>query len=346
MSFIQINQLEKHWQGKAAVDGISFTASKGEFIALLGPSGCGKSTTLKMLAGLEKPDAGQIKIDGHDVTQAAPGKRQLSMVFQSYALFPHLSVTENILFGLKARRVPKDEQQRRLAYALDCVSLVAQADKKPGQLSGGQCQRVALARAIVSQAPICLMDEPLSNLDARLRHEMRSEIRRLQQQLNLTVIYVTHDQIEAMSMADRIILLNNGKIEQIGTPNQLYSQPASRFVAEFIGQPPMNLLVGDEHLVGVRPEHISLATQGVAARAVHTEYQGAETRVEARLETRFPGQMVSFTLPGHQVVNADEHLTLQWPAGQEHYFSHKTGQRLANQTPLLNPHSKDLAHVY
>lgn len=346
MSFIQVSGLEKYWQGKPAVDGISFHAEKGEFIALLGPSGCGKSTTLKMLAGLEKPDAGQVMIDGCDVTHAAPGKRQLSMVFQSYALFPHLTVTENILFGLKARRVPKAEQQRRLVYALNCVSLEAQAHKKPGQLSGGQCQRVALARAIVSQAPICLMDEPLSNLDARLRHEMRSEIRRLQQQLNLTVIYVTHDQIEAMGMADRIILLNGGTIEQMGTPSQLYNQPASRFVAEFIGQPPMNLFKGEQSLVGVRPEHISLAAQGLAARALCSEYQGAETRIDARIEQRFPGQVVSFTLPGHQAIHAGEPLTLHWPKGHEHYFSHDNGQRLAAHTSLLNPQSKDLADVY
>jgi len=222
VSELVIKHLVKAWGPTRAVNDVSFVAESGTLTVLLGPSGCGKSTLLRMVAGLESVDQGEILINGLDVTQQDPALRGVSMVFQSYALFPHLDVRENILFGLKVRKVPPLEREARLNEAADMVGLAEYLDRKPAQLSGGQRQRVALARTIVSKQPICLMDEPLSNLDAKLRAEMRDEIHRLQKTLNLTMIYVTHDQTEAMSLADQVILLRSGKIVQMGSPLNLY----------------------------------------------------------------------------------------------------------------------------
>src|SRR5690606_27606319 len=205
-------------------------------------SGCGKSTTLRLIAGLEEPSAGKILLDNRDVTNVVAAKRNLSMVFQSYALFPHLNVADNILFGLSVRRVPRAEQKKRLEETARLLGLTPLLDRKPSQLSGGQQQRVALGRALISQTKVCLLDEPLSNLDAKLRAEMRNEIRSLQRRLGITMVFVTHDQTEAMSMADRVILMKQGKVEQAGAPAELYERPASTFVASFIGVPPMNVL--------------------------------------------------------------------------------------------------------
>src|SRR5204862_921968 len=232
----------KHFGRVKAVDDVSFRAATGKFVVLLGPSGCGKSTLLRLVAGLEEVSEGKVLIDGRDVTALDPTKRRISMVFQSYALFPHLTVAENIVFGLKVRRLPADQREKRLERVAELGGLTERLDHKPQQLSGGQRQRVALARAIVSQNPVCLMDEPLSNLDAQLRHDMRVEIRALQQRLGMTVVYVTHDQVEAMSMADRVVLLREGRIEQEGAPEDLYSRPATTFAARFIGTPGMNLV--------------------------------------------------------------------------------------------------------
>lgn len=329
MSYISVQGLSKRYGDTTAVDSINFSANEGEFIALLGPSGCGKSTTLMMLAGLEDPSAGTIIFDGEDVTQTAPGKRGLSMVFQSYALFPHLSVEENILFGLKARKVSKTEQKTRLKDVLQLVDLGPHAHKKPGQLSGGQCQRVALARAVVSQAPICLMDEPLSNLDAKLRNEMRTEIRALQKKLGLTVIYVTHDQVEAMSMADRVILLNKGSVEQMGPPQDLYNFPESTFVASFIGHPPMNLIQDNDVILGIRPEHIQLTeNKGLSTTVINCDYHGANTLVAVDYRER----TLKLVLQGHRNLDAGEPLKITWDPHQEHYFSKETGIRLASST--------------
>lgn len=241
MSEIRIENVVKRWPGVCAVDQVSFTVEQGTLTALLGPSGCGKSTLLRMIAGLEDVTSGKIFIDEQEVTTVEAAKRGVSMVFQSYALFPHLSVRENILFGLKVRKVQKEERRRRLAEAADLVGLTGLLERKPVQLSGGQRQRVALARTIVSRQPVCLMDEPLSNLDAKLRAEMRTEIRELQQKLGLTVLYVTHDQVEAMTMADQVVLLNRGRVEQTGAPRILYQKPQTVFAAKFIGNPPMNI---------------------------------------------------------------------------------------------------------
>src|SRR5919198_1925655 len=242
MSEIVLERVTKRYGRVTAVEDVSFRAERASFVVLLGPSGCGKSTLLRLIAGLEEVSEGTIFIEGRDVTALDPTKRKLSMVFQSYALFPHLSVAENIVFGLKVRRLPAEDRKRRLARVAELVGLTERLEHKPQQLSGGQRQRVALARAIVSRTPICLMDEPLSNLDAQLRHDMRVEIRALQQRLGMTVVYVTHDQVEAMSMADHVILLKSGRIEQQGTPAELYARPATTFAARFIGTPAMNLV--------------------------------------------------------------------------------------------------------
>ena len=246
MSHIVLDNITKQFGAAApAVQNISFTVEAGTFTVLLGPSGCGKSTTLRMIAGLDEPTSGRIHIGGQDVTDLPPSRRKIAMVFQSYALFPHLSVRENILFGLKVRKEPASQYKPRLAKVAALLGLEALLDRKPSQLSGGQQQRVALGRAVISEAPVCLMDEPLSNLDAQLRHEMRREIRSLQQKLGITMVYVTHDQTEAMSMADRVVLLNRGRIEQNDTPDRLNGAPNTEFAARIIGTPPMNVLTLD-----------------------------------------------------------------------------------------------------
>ncbi|MGH7311164.1 MAG: ABC transporter ATP-binding protein, partial [Candidatus Rokuibacteriota bacterium] len=299
MSAIRLIAVSKVWGLTRAVDDVSLTADAGRLLVLLGPSGCGKSTTLRLIAGLDGVSAGRIWIGDTDVTDLPPAARRLSMVFQSYALFPHLDVRENIVFGLKVRRVPAAERERRLARAVELLGIGPLLGRRPGQLSGGQQQRVALGRAIVAETPVTLMDEPLSNLDAQLRQDMRREIRALQQQLGITMVYVTHDQVEAMSMADRIVLLREGRVEQEATPDALYARPASVFTARFIGTPPMNVLRltdglggavirgaggpavlstrGEGFLLGLRPEDVRLDGAGVAGRVIDGEYLGADT---------------------------------------------------------------------
>src|SRR5215207_9644392 len=227
--------LEKVYGTATAVDGIDLDARPGEFVSLLGPSGCGKTTSLRLIAGLERPDAGRIVIDGQDVTRLSPQSRGLGMVFQSYALFPNLSAYENIAFALRVRRRPKAEVKARVNELLDVVHLREAADKYPHELSGGMQQRVALARALAISPPLLLLDEPLSALDAAIRDTLRTELRRLQRQLNVTVIYVTHDQAEAMALSDTIVVMERGSVSQVGTPRDLYDRPATRFTAAFVG---------------------------------------------------------------------------------------------------------------
>jgi iron(III) transport system ATP-binding protein len=219
-----------------AVHNVNIEIEKGELVTLLGPSGCGKTTTLRMIAGFEFPSAGQIILDGQEINSLPPHKREMSMVFQSYAIFPHLTVFENIAYGLNVQRLPQSEIKDRVDKVLDLVHLEGYGHRAPTQLSGGQQQRVALARALVMEPKVLLMDEPLSNLDAKLREEMRTEIRRIQKELNITSVYVTHDQIEAMTLSDRIVVMNQGIIEQVGTPVEMYRYPSNRFVADFIGR--------------------------------------------------------------------------------------------------------------
>jgi len=356
---LDLERLTKSFGQAAVLDDLSITVPGGRFTVLLGGSGCGKTTCLRLIAGLEQPSAGRIRIGGRDVTALPPSARGVAMVFQSYALFPHLNVAENILFGLKARGVPRAERDRRLADAVDLLGIRPLLSRKPGQISGGQQQRVALGRAIVAQAPVCLMDEPLSNLDAQLRAEMRREIVALQRRLGLTMIYVTHDQIEAMSMADQVVLLRAGRLEQAAGPAEVYDQPATTFVAGFIGSPPMNLLplartsrgmviagtddpvLGPtdqaELIAGLRPEALALARPGrfdpeLALAVEHSEYLGADTVLTGRvvptthrLQTRLAGR--------HDAVSG-EVIRLSFPAASVHLFDATTGSRLAREPAL------------
>jgi putative spermidine/putrescine transport system ATP-binding protein len=267
---IEIAGVSKVYDGGVrAVDTIEIDISQGEFFSLLGPSGCGKTTTLRMIAGFETPDVGAIRVDGDDITHVPAHKRDMGMVFQNYALFPHMSVRRNIGFGLTTQRRPRDEITRRVDEALGTVRLEPHADKLPGQLSGGQQQRVAIARAIVVGPPVVLMDEPLSNLDAKLRLEMRAEIRRIHAMLGCSTVYVTHDQEEALSLADRILVLIDGQMRQLGTPEELYSRPATPDVAEFMGY--RNLLetaatpYSDGVMVSVAGAKVRGTPQAVAA---------------------------------------------------------------------------------
>ena len=331
-SFVVLKDVAKRWNGQLGVEGISLEIPEGSFTALLGPSGCGKSTTLRLLAGLELPDEGQIFIDGKDVTTSAASDRNLSMVFQSYALFPHLSVVENVVFGLKVRRVPKKERQEKLHRALEITGLLGYENRKPGELSGGQRQRVALARAIIAGQRLCLMDEPLSNLDAKLRNSVRKDIKKLQRDLGITVVYVTHDQTEAMSMADTVVLMKDGHIQQVGTPENLYNSPNNTFVAEFVGAPPMALigtdaLSGFEHgkTIGVRAENIKIVPKGegrLSCTVNESEFLGSETLIglnhvdAAGLCVLKPG--LSMMSEGDQIdiTFSDEHLHVFDAAGQ------------------------------
>jgi len=315
MAFLELVEVTKTYDGKRrAVENVNVAIESGEFFVLVGPSGCGKSTILRLIAGLEPLTSGYVLIDGQVANDWPPHARHLSMVFQNYALYPHLTVEQNMRIVLQAQKVPKEEQIRRCMEAADMLGITDVLHRKPRELSGGQRQRVALGRAIVARTPLCLMDEPLSNLDAKLRTKMRSELRRLQRQLGMTVIYVTHDQTEAMTMADRMMILHAGRPQQIGAPLDIYNHPDTPFVASFIGTPPMNLaeahvlehvlLLQNErpiHLmhrslpkaervtIGLRPEHIHPAERGeghVTAKVAHIEWLGNETLVTFELTKR------------------------------------------------------------
>lgn len=292
---VELVNLSKSYDKQVdVISNINVTIEPGEFFVLVGPSGCGKSTMLRMIAGLEQITSGTLKIGDKVANDLPPNKRELSMVFQNYALYPHLTVQQNITFGLDVKKVKKPAQQKKAEEVAEMLGLTEYLKRKPRELSGGQRQRVALARAIVSEAPICLMDEPLSNLDAKLRAQMRAEIRRIQRTLGITMIYVTHDQVEAMTMGDRIMILHEGKIQQVGKPIEIYNNPANPFVATFIGSPPMNLAVaecgkeseliigdsfsltvtdaeeyaspGTKLIAGIRPEHLHPATKDTAEK--------------------------------------------------------------------------------
>jgi sn-glycerol 3-phosphate transport system ATP-binding protein len=320
---IKLDAVSKHWGEAKAVDAISFSAEPGSFVVLLGPSGCGKSTTLRLIAGLDTPTGGTIRIGERDVTHVPPAQRGIAMVFQSYALFPHLTVGENIVFGLEVRKVPAAERAQRLARVAELLGLAQLLARKPSQLSGGQQQRVALGRAIIAEAPVCLMDEPLSNLDAQLRGEMRREIRGLQRRLGITMVYVTHDQTEAMTMADQVVLMRNGRIEQAGTPEDLYTRPATAFTASFIGAPPMNLLKQESGMLGVRPEDMRIAAGGALEATIESiEYLGADSLVAATANA----QPLLVRVPGRAGVRAGEKVRIAWDPQHEHRFDHNGGR--------------------
>ncbi|MDC1417732.1 ABC transporter ATP-binding protein [Candidatus Thioglobus sp.] len=266
MGSITLKNVTKSFGDVEVIPLINIEISDGEFVVFVGPSGCGKSTLLRIIAGLEDASSGVVEINNQDATKLPPADRSLAMVFQSYALYPHMSVRKNIAFPLKMAKMDKAEQDKRIESAAEVLNLTDYLERRPGQLSGGQRQRVAIGRAIVREPSAFLFDEPLSNLDAALRVEMRLEISELHKKLATTMIYVTHDQIEAMTMADKIVVLKAGVIEQVGSPMEVYSQPNNKFVAGFIGSPKMNFLEGSEadkynaHTIGVRPEHISIST--------------------------------------------------------------------------------------
>lgn len=309
MSAVALRNVKKTYGAFRVIKGVDVSIQEGEFVILVGPSGCGKSTLLRMIAGLESISEGEISIGGKVVNDILPKERDIAMVFQNYALYPHMTVKDNMSFSLRLKGASKSDIQQRVERAAEILGLNALLDRKPSQLSGGQRQRVAMGRAIVRNPEVFLFDEPLSNLDAKLRVQMRSEIRRLQQNLKTTTVYVTHDQVEAMTMADRIVVMRDGQIEQVGAPLELYDYPANRFVAGFIGSPAMNFVPGTvkdgqfctRHGIrlplpplsgnyegqaaqyGIRPEHINLSAGGLNAEVVITEPTGAETMVAMRL---------------------------------------------------------------
>ena len=291
MGQITLKQVRKSFGDVDVIPGVDLDIRDGEFVVFVGPSGCGKSTLLRLIAGLEDTTSGIIAIDGKDATSLPPAKRGLAMVFQSYALYPHMTVRKNIAFPLKMAGMSEAEQEKKIANAAKVLNLTSYLDRRPGQLSGGQRQRVAIGRAIVREPAAFLFDEPLSNLDASLRVAMRQEITELHQSLKTTMIYVTHDQVEAMTMADKIVVLNAGRIEQVGSPMDLYNHPVNTFVAGFIGSPKMNLIGGAEAVkygaatVGIRPEHLVIGDGGPWKGVVGlSEHLGSDTFLKVEVE--------------------------------------------------------------
>src|SRR5436309_2312068 len=355
MASVSFEKVEKAYGSTKVIHGVGFDIHDGEFMVLVGPSGCGKSTLLRMLAGLEEIDAGAIAIDGKVVNDTESKDRDIAMVFQSYALYPHMTVRANMAFSLKLRKADAAVIAERVAKASRILNLDAYLERFPRELSGGQRQRVAMGRAIVRDPKVFLFDEPLSNLDAKLRVAMRAEIKALHQRLKTTTVYVTHDQVEAMTMADRIAVVNDGRIEQLGAPLELYDRPVNLFVAQFIGSPAMNIVEGalakngDSSCVkalgqrwpvessggtagqavkyGIRPEHIGLAGQGsggIAAEVVVVEPMGAQTELVVRVAE------VSLTVVTHGRANLrpGDRLSLSPEAGHAHVFDPATGRRI------------------
>ena len=349
MSYLRLEGVEKHFGAISVIKGVDIEAQKGEFVVFVGPSGCGKSTLLRMVAGLEEVSAGEIYIDGAKVTDVEPAKRKVSMVFQSYALFPHMSVRDNIAFGLKMNKTPKPEIERQVAEAARILQMEALLDRRPRELSGGQRQRVAIGRAIVRHPKLFLFDEPLSNLDAELRAQMRAEIARLHSALGVTMIYVTHDQVEAMTLADRIVVLRAGKVEQIGPPQELYDKPANTFVAGFIGSPKMNFLnvkaasgggglelthpsfaapvrlprdgaASGDVLLGLRPEHLLFEDGPCRLRltADLVENLGGATLIYAQTAA---GEALAIQTPGRRPLKKGEAFTAGFDFAQAYLFA-------------------------
>ena len=338
MASVSYDHVTKRFDGTAAVQDFTVQVADGEFLVLVGPSGCGKSTALRMLAGLEEVTEGRILIGDRAVNNLAPGARDVAMVFQSYALYPHMTVYDNLAFGLRNKRMPKEDVDRRVRRAAEILDLGKLLKRKPKQLSGGQRQRVALGRAIVREPAAFLMDEPLSNLDAQLRVATRAEILKLQRSLGTTTIYVTHDQVEAMTMGDRIVVMDKGLLQQAGTPEELYTIPRNLFVAGFIGSPAMNLVPaqaldgaggGAGRTAGFRPEHVELGSMPgdavrLTGRVEVREYLGDEQLVH--LSVRDVSILAKLPVE-HHVAPGDE-LTLSIPRDKIHLFDAETGERV------------------
>lgn len=356
MAEVTLNSIEKVYpNGFKAIHGIDIGIQDGEFIALVGPSGCGKSTLLRMVAGLETISGGEVSIAGRRVNVLEPANRDIAMVFQNYALYPHMTVYDNMAYGLRNRRTPKGEIDKRVREAADILELSQLLDRRPQQLSGGQRQRVAMGRAIVREPAVFLFDEPLSNLDAKLRVQMRVEVKKLQRQLGTTSLYVTHDQVEAMTMADRLVVMNSGVAEQVGTPIEVYDRPASKFVAAFIGSPSMNFMdatieggaavlgsgmrltlngsaqaagEGQKVTLGIRPEHFTPTNDdgALAIKIDLVEHLGAETLIHGHADGS--EDLTTIRLAGHQTLESGETLRLTAAPEHLHLFDPASGKRL------------------
>ncbi|MGV0748764.1 ABC transporter ATP-binding protein [Mycolicibacter minnesotensis] len=346
MASVTFDSVTRHYPGtdRPALDALDLAVEDGEFMVLVGPSGCGKTTTLRMLAGLEPVDAGQIYIGDTDVTATDPGHRDIAMVFQNYALYPHMTVAQNMGFALKVAKTPKAEIRARVAEAAQLLGLAELLARKPKDLSGGERQRVAMGRAIVRRPQVFLMDEPLSNLDAMLRVQTRNQIAELQRRLGITTVYVTHDQVEAMTMGDRVAVLRDGVLQQCAPPRELYRTPANVFVAGFIGSPAMNLFtvttvdgavsLGGHHIdvpsevssaatqlvVGIRPEHLQIADRGIGIEVDFVEELGADTYLYGTTVDPQTSQSVVARVPGNTEVRRGARLSLGFDATDLHFF--------------------------
>ncbi len=330
MAGVSFRDVRKSYGSMEVIHGVTTDVADGEFVVIVGPSGCGKSTLLRMVAGLEGITSGEISIGDRVVNRLEPKDRDIAMVFQNYALYPHMSVRQNMAYGLKIRRMSASEIEARVKRAAEILELGPFLDRKPRALSGGQRQRVAMGRAIVREPAVFLFDEPLSNLDAKLRVQMRVELRALHRRLGTTSLYVTHDQVEAMTLAHRMIVMNAGRAEQIGAPNDVYAKPATTFVAGFIGSPPMNLMPmmqnGRELLLGVRPEHLEPCAPAEANFTVEVdliEPLGADTLAHGHLE----GTSIIARLPAATHV-AEGALSLRYAPQNRHYFDPQSGARV------------------
>jgi multiple sugar transport system ATP-binding protein len=340
MAVIDIMNLSKHFDKVEAVNGVDLSIPEGELAVILGPSGCGKTTLMRMIAGLEKPTAGTISIGGMDVTELPPRARPIAMVFQSYALYPHMTVFNNIAFPLKAHgNLSKAVIKEKVEWAASILGIQALLERKPRQLSGGERQRVALARALVKEPKVLLLDEPLSNLDAKLRASARDELQRFQRRLGITTIFVTHDQIEAMGMGDRIVVMSAGRIMQIGTPQEVYHQSANTFVATFLGSPGMNLIKREKYLLGFRPEQFvpqeiaegdEHELQTFPFKVTRVEYLGAEQQVYGVIDGSADDNRVISSLSSETKVRLEPEMTYPFAVQKEQirYFDKDTGLRV------------------
>ena len=323
MASLELSGLRKSFGATDILKGIDLALADGEMLVIVGASGCGKSTLLRLVAGLETPTAGSIKLDGREISDVDPSERDIAMVFQNYALYPHMSVFDNMAYGLRIRGLPMSEIRARVDETAALLELQSLLDRKPRQLSGGQRQRVAMGRAIVRNPKLFLFDEPLSNLDAKLRVQMRAEIRRLQRRLRVTSLYVTHDQVEAMTLGDRLLVLHLGVPVQLATPMEIFDRPANTYVASFIGTPAMNLIPQGEHILGIRPEHVVLEPGGLRVVVDLVELLGSEMLVHGRMDD---GALLTVKLPTGPVGEA---LFVRFPEEQRHMFDRTTGVRIS-----------------
>ena len=335
MPRLVLSDISKRYDDVIALDHVSFEVQDGELLVLVGPSGCGKSTTLRLIAGLESLQAGNIALNGADITTTAPKDRDIAMVFQNYALYPHMTVRQNLGFGLKMKKMSSSEIESRVKETAEALDIESLLDRKPGQLSGGQKQRVAVGRAMIRKPAVFLFDEPLSNLDAKLRVTLRNELIRLHQRLAATILYVTHDQIEALTLGDRIAVMKDGQIQQLGTPQQVYNEPANTFVASFIGHPAMNLippsvfrLETDATLVGIRPEHLIISVNNPGS-IPGTISARQNTGADSFLTGKFKEWEITVRAPADTRLNVGDTIEII-PVVENLHFFNQTGLRISN----------------